>query len=118
MSTFQIEHYRRPDGHVPFDDWFVALKDVEAKAIVLARLNRIRVGNFGHCEPVGEGVHEIKIDFGPGYRVYFGKVGVAVVLLLCGGSKRTQIRDIASAITYFAEYKKRKKEAKDANKKA
>lgn len=77
---------------------------------MLAWLNRVRLGNFGHCEPVGEGVHEIKIDF--------GKVGVAVVLFFCGGSKRTQSRDIAEAITYFAEYKKRKKEAKDADKKA
>lgn len=118
MSTFEIEHYVRLDGHVPYEDFFAALKDVETKVIVRARLNRVRLGNFGECRSVGEGVHELKIDFGPGYRVYFGKVGLSVVLLLCGGSKRNQSKDIASAIGYFADFKKRKKEAKDADKKA
>lgn len=118
MSTYQIEHYQRSDGHVPYEDWFTSLKDIGAKAVIRSRLNRVRVGNFGNCEPVGEGVHELKIDFGPGYRVYFGKIGLSVVLLLSGGSKKTQSRDISAAITYFAEYKKRKKEGKDADKKA
>jgi len=118
LSTYQIEHYVRPDGHVPYEDFFLSLKDIEAKVIIRARLNRVRLGNFGHCDPVGEGVHELKIDFGPGYRVYFGKVGVSVVLLLCGGPKKTQTKDIPQAIAYLAEYKKRKKEGKDADKKA
>jgi len=118
LSTYQIEHYVRADGHVPYEEFFQALKNIDARAVIRARLNRVRLGNFGHCEPVGEGVHELKIDFGPGYRVYFGKVGLAVVMLLCGGSKRTQSKDISLAIAYMAEYKKRKKEGKDADKKA
>ena len=64
-------------------------------------------GNFGDVEPVGEGVLELRIDWGPGYRVYFGRIGQVVVLLLCGGDKRTQQRDIKRAKDYFEDYKRR-----------
>jgi putative addiction module killer protein len=117
LSTYQIEYYRRFDGHVPYEDWFRSLQDLQAKAIIRTRLNRVQVGNFGDCEPAREGVHELKIDYGPGYRVYFGKIGLTIVLILCGGPKKTQSKDISLAITYFAEYKKRKKEEKNADKK-
>jgi putative addiction module killer protein len=73
-------------------------------AIVRARLNRVRLGNFGDCKPVGEGVEELRIDFGPGYRVYFGREGSQVAILLCGGSKAAQARDIAKARRYWKEY--------------
>jgi putative addiction module killer protein len=63
-----------------------------------ARLARVQLGNLGHCEPVGEGVMELKIDYGPGYRVYFGQVGPIIVLLLCGGDERTQQRDNRSQL--------------------
>ena len=62
------------------------------------------MGNFGQCEPVGEGVFELKIDFGPGYRVYFGKIGAKCILLLCGGDKSSQKNDIQKAKTYFKDY--------------
>jgi putative addiction module killer protein len=91
-------------GSCPFSKWISSLRDARARGIVRARLNRIRLGNFGDCKAVGEGVEEIRIDFGPGYRVYFGRQGSVVVVLLCGGSKKTQGRDIANAKKYWKEY--------------
>lgn len=80
------------------------LKDVRAVGIVRARLNRIRLGNFGDCKFVGGGVEELRIDFGPGYRIYYGREGSLVAVLLCGGSKRTQARDVLRAQRYWKEY--------------
>jgi putative addiction module killer protein len=80
------------------------LRDVRAVGIVRARLNRIRLGNFGDCKSVGGGVEELRIDFGPGYRVYYGREGSVVVVLLCGGDKRSQVRDILTAQKYWKEY--------------
>lgn len=118
MSAHQIEYYCRSDGNAPYEDWFKSLQDIEAKAIIRTRLNRVQVGNFGDCKPLRDGVHELKIDFGPGYRVYFGKIGLTIVLILCGGPKKSQAKDISLAIAYLADYKKRKKEKKDADQKA
>jgi putative addiction module killer protein len=70
----------------------------------------MKLGNFGYCEPVGEGVSEMKIDLGPGYRVYFGMIGRTIVLLLCGGDKKSQNMDIRYALEYFKDHKKREKE--------
>ena len=75
----------------------------EAYGIILTRLDRVEDGNFGGCEPVGSGVHELRIDFGPGYRVYFGQDG-DLVILLGGGTKGTQTRDIERAKTHWEEY--------------
>src|ERR1700690_1599213 len=72
--------------------------------VVRARLNRIRLGNFGDCKPIGGGVEELRIDFGPGYRVYYGREGPVVGVLLGGGDKRTQTRDILTAQKYWREY--------------
>jgi putative addiction module killer protein len=80
-----------------FNHWLEALRDKSAKAIIAGRIQRISLGNFGDSKPVGDGVSELRIDFGPGYRVYFTKRGKAVVILLCGGDKATQKRDIAQA---------------------
>jgi len=94
----------RKGGSTPFLKWLASLKDGRAVAIVRARLNRIRLGNFGDCKSVGGGVEEVRIDFGPGYRIYFGRRGYLVVVLLCGGDKRTQARDIQAAQQYWKEY--------------
>ena len=94
----------RQGGRCPFWEWISSLKDGRAVGIVRARLNRIRLGNFGDCKAVGEGVEELRIDFGPGYRVYFGRQSALVVILLCGGSKKTQAKDIANAKKYWKEY--------------
>ena len=80
------------------------IEDARGVGIVRARLNRVRLGNFGDCKSVGSGVEELRIDFGPGYRIYFGREGSLVVIPLCGGSKRTQCRDLLRAQKYWQEY--------------
>jgi putative addiction module killer protein len=81
-----------------FDTWFIALKDRRAKARIAARIDRLALGNAGDVRPVGSGVSELRVDHGPGYRVYFQQRGPVVVILLCGGDKRTQSVDITQAI--------------------
>ena len=83
--------------HVEFHEWLLALSDIKAKARILARINAAQHGNFGDCEPVGEGVSEMRVHVGPGYRVYFTRRGAVVYVLLCGGDKSTQRRDIEKA---------------------
>ncbi len=80
-----------------FDKWFTQLKDRKAKARIQARVDRIEIGNFGDVSPVGEGVSELRIFYGPGYRVYFIKQNSVVVILLSGGNKSTQQTDIVNA---------------------
>lgn len=81
-----------------FDDWLRELRDVRARDRIEMRIRRLSRGNPGDVKPVGSGVSEMRIDYGPGYRVYFTRRGQVVVLLLCGGDKRTQGADIARAI--------------------
>lgn len=80
-----------------FDDWLRALRDPVGKARILARLRSASLGNFGDCEPVGDGVSEMRVHAGPGYRVYFTRRGQKVYLLLCGGDKSSQQKDIRRA---------------------
>ena len=89
--------YRTREGHLPFEEWLRDLHDANAVARVLARIGRVRRGSLGDCKPVGEGVSELRVDYGSGYRVYFGQKGQTLVILLCGGDKRTQDRDIRVA---------------------
>jgi putative addiction module killer protein len=97
--------YRTPDGRCPFDEWLSALRDVRAIEKTDARIARLRSGNFGDCKPVGEGVLELRVHYGPGYRIYLGRQARAVVLLLCAGDKPTQSRDIARAKRYWREHR-------------
>ena len=101
----EIAVFRANDGGVPFEDWLEALRDKRAVARVLARLARVRQGNLGDCKSVGEGVFELRVDYGPGYRVYLGQRGQTLVVLLCGGDKRSQDRDILRAKQYWREFK-------------
>jgi putative addiction module killer protein len=86
-----------------FAAWFAALRDRQARARITARIRRLSLGNPGDVKPVGSGVSEMRIDYGPGYRVYFTRRGDVVAVLLCGGDKRTQDRDIASALALARE---------------
>ncbi len=86
-----------------FAKWLRELRDTQARARVVARIRRLSLGNPGDVKPVGEGVSELRIDYGPGYRIYFVRRGDAVVVLLAGGDKRTQDRDIATAIELARE---------------
>jgi putative addiction module killer protein len=81
-----------------FDVWFSGLKDRQAKARIAARIDRLSLGNPGDGKPVGSGVSEMRIDYGPGYRVYFTQRGPIIIVILCGGDKRTQAADIKRAI--------------------
>lgn len=80
-----------------FTAWLNDLRDLQAVARINVRIRRLSLGNPGDVKPVGEGVSEMRIDYGPGYRIYFVRSGAAIIVLLCGGDKRTQSRDIASA---------------------
>ncbi len=106
---FTARRYTMADGKEPFGLWFRALKDVRAKAAILKRIERLEAGNFGACKPCREGVCELVIDLGPGYRVYYGILGKEIVLLLCAGDKSTQQTDIAKAIEYLMDFKERSK---------
>ena len=81
-----------------FDTWFDGLRDARAKRMVQMRVDRAEDGNFGDCEPVGEGISEMRIHYGPGYRVYFTQRGMEIVILLAGGDKSTQSKDIKTAL--------------------
>jgi putative addiction module killer protein len=81
-----------------FVRWLDGLRDIQARARILARIERLATGNPGDVKPIGEGVSELRIDYGPGYRVYFSKRGPSVVILLAGGDKRTQASDVKIAL--------------------
>ena len=106
VSEKEVRTYLRPDGTCPFNDWLESLRDRQARARIRARINRVRLGNLGDCKSVGSGVSELRIDYGPGYRVYFGIAGTKLVILLCGGDKSSQSGDIREAIEYWEDYKK------------
>ena len=89
--------------------WLEALKDLRAKAQIQAQMVRVAAGNFGDCKPLRDGVQELRIDYGPGYRVYLSRQGPILVLLLCGGDKADQSRDIERAIEYLKDWKERGK---------
>lgn len=103
----EVVEYEAPDGACPFGTWFEGL-DARAAAKIRAAIARIETGNFGDVKPVGEGISERRIDFGPGYRVYFGQDGQRLVILLVGGAKKRQQRDIEQARAYWQDYKHRK----------
>jgi len=105
----ELLEYLTEDKKNPFRNWLEGLRDRQARAKIRVRLNRIRLGNFGDSKSVGSGVSELRIMYGPGYRVYFGRKGNSVVILLTGGSKKTQSKDIALAKEYWNDYLRREK---------
>ena len=105
----QIELYVATDGSSPFEEWLAKLKDSQARARIRTRLERLRLGNLGDCKSVGTGIFELRIDYGPGYRVYFGQQGETIVILLCGGDKKSQAADIKDANEFWTDYKARQR---------
>jgi putative addiction module killer protein len=103
----ELLRYQHVDGREPFTEWLTAIRDKIAAARIRIRLRQVEAGNFGDCDAVGEGVVELRIHVGAGYRVYCGRHGKAVVLLLCGGDKSTQARDIKRAKELWSEWKRR-----------
>lgn len=108
MPTEQeVRLYARLDGVEPFTRWYLRLRDVAIQVRVRERIARVRDGNFGDSRSVGGGVQELRIPIGPGIRVYFGRQGDSLVILLCGGDKQSQQRDIRRAQLYWNEYRSR-----------
>lgn len=103
----EIRRYTTVDGRNPFVEWLNSLRDSSARFRINSRLRRVALGNLGDYRAVGEGVCELRIDYGAGYLVYFGQVGTTIVVLLCGGDKSTQTQDIRKAKEYWADYEKR-----------
>lgn len=102
----EIVLFVKDDGReCPFEHWLDNLKDITVRGRIHARLNRLRLGNFGDARSLGRGLWELRLDFGPGYRIYFGRQNKQVVVLLCAGNKSTQQRDIELARTYWKNYR-------------
>ena len=99
--------YTTHDGRRPFDEWVSTLRDRETLARIEKRLIRLRGGNPGDYKCVGEGLYELRINYGPGFRLYCAQAGQQLILLLCGGDKSTQTSDIADAQKYWRDYQKR-----------
>lgn len=104
---YKIDHYLLENGTDPFCEWLAELKDIKARAKINVKIDRLSMGNFSSSKPLGEGISELKIDYGPGYRVYYGQSGNFVILLLCGGDKGTQKKDIEIAKEYWIDFKRR-----------
>lgn len=96
--------YADADGNEPFTRWLTKLRDRVGQKRIFARLRRLELGNYGDCKSLGDGVYELRLFLGPGYRVYFGEDGDIIVIILCGGDKSTQTQDIAAAKTYWKDY--------------
>lgn len=103
----ELRRYQFEDGITPVTEWLCSLRDARARAQIEVRLRRVSAGNFGDCKPVGEGVSELRVDIGTGYRVYYGKRGQTLMILLCGGDKTSQQADITRAKAYWFDWKRR-----------
>lgn len=107
MDEIEIELYETAIGKSPFEIWFKDIKEIHTRSKILTRLDRLKLGNFGDCKTLQEGVCELRIHYGPGIRIYYGKIGNRIVLLLCGGDKGSQDRDINKAKDYLKDYQSR-----------
>lgn len=103
----ELRIYAKPDGEEPFTDWLRGLRDAQARARIRARLARLSRGNAGDSKSLRGGLMELRVDHGPGYRVYGSRRGDVLVLLICGGDKRTQAADIETARVYLKDWEAR-----------
>ncbi|HXM20383.1 MAG TPA: type II toxin-antitoxin system RelE/ParE family toxin [Terriglobales bacterium] len=107
ILPLEIRRYVTANGTDVVGEWLGGLKDVRSRAKIVARMDRLAAGNFGDCKSLRGGLYELRIDWGPGYRVYYAPVAKACVLLLCVGDKRKQSSDIKRALEYLHDYKER-----------
>ena len=103
----EIRRYVSESGRDLVGEWLAALEDRRARAMITTRIARLEAGNLGDCRPVGLGIWELRIDWGPGYRLYYAMVGLDVFLLLCGGDKRMQSADIRRAAALLTDHRRR-----------
>jgi putative addiction module killer protein len=106
---FEVQDYQSEDGKDPYIEWLTGLSDRIAKVRIAVRVQRMAAGNFGDCKPIQDGVWELRIDHGPGYRVYYAQAGKQLILLLVGGDKRKQQADITAALGYWQDWQHRRK---------
>src|SRR5215510_4313458 len=104
-----VRHYLTAAGHDPFQEWLDKLTDLTGRVAILRRVDRLAAGNFGDHRFCQEGVWELRVDVGPGYRVYYAQAGQTLILLLCGGAKRTQAADITTAVRSWRDYQRRRR---------
>lgn len=105
-----LRNYITIDGKTPFSEWLDSLKDPITRLRIRRRLDRLEIGNFGDCKSVGAGVSELKLAFGPGYRIYFADHDDVIIILLCAGDKNSQRKDIQTAKMYWKELQERSDE--------
>jgi len=105
---YSIKHYVDPEGNDPYEEWFESLSDVKTQARIAARVERLHWGLFGDCKPIDKGVWELRLDFGPGYRIYYAIDNGKVVLLCEGGDKGTQRPDVKRAIARWQDWQTRR----------
>jgi putative addiction module killer protein len=107
MATVEVREYQTAEGESPLTEWLQRIRDGATRARIVARLDRLKAGLLGDWKTVSGGICELRIDHGPGYRVYCGQEGKTLILLLCGGDKSTQAKDIERAHAYWKNYKAR-----------
>jgi len=107
MTALEVHEYQTTEGKIPLTAWLEGLRDGSTRGRIVARLDRLKAGLLGDWKTVGNGVFELRIDHGPGYRVYYGQEGKTLILLLCGGDKSAQVKDIETAHAYWKDYKAR-----------
>ena len=109
MIEIDVEIYETTSGKRPCEEWCKDMREMHTRAKILTRIDRLKMGNFGDCKTLQDGVCELRIHYGPGIRIYYGKIGTKLILLLCGGDKGSQEKDITKAKEYFKDWAERGK---------
>lgn len=104
---YEIKIYSTASGKEPFREWIDSLKNIDTQALIFQRLQRIKLGNFGDCKPICDGLWEFRIHHKAGIRIYYAQTGRQIVLIIGGGDKRSQERDISKAKKHLEDYRKR-----------
>ena len=107
ITPKEVREYKSQNGKIPIREWLDSIQEKRTRGIIDIRLERLRRGLLGEWETVGLGVSELKIHYGPGYRIYFAQLDLATVILFCGGDKNSQTRDIQKAFDYWMDYRRR-----------